>query len=464
MESTTSWVSEELKGVNLGDARLNKRCQQLVSTLSNHPQKSLPKACKGWAETLACYRFFDNPKVNPDKILTPHKKATLKRIAEEKVVLMLQDTTEMNFSHREKIEGMGRLSRKFEQGFYLHPTLAVTPERISLGVLEAYNWARSVQKNDKAEQDKKPIEKKESCRWLNSYRLSNEIAKQNPKTLIVNVADREADIYELFLEKEQEENNAHWLIRAFQNRRLVDTETEEAIDERLYETVKSHAIICEYEFELPASSREHRKARKVIQEVRAGEICLRPPKKSDKKYMPVTVNFVYCTEKNPSKEGKPIEWLLLTSLPVEKGEDALKIVQWYLCRWQIEVFFKVLKTGCEIEELQLESYDRILNCLSLYLIVAWRVLSVMTQSRENSKVSCEIMFEKDEWQAVYAVVKEKKPPKNAPSLNEMVKLIASLGGFLGRKSDGEPGPESLWVGMQRMKDFAIAWPIFRKLK
>lgn len=464
MDDTSSWVFDELLDIDLGDVRLNKRCERLLTTLSNQPKKSIPKACKGWAETLAAYRFFDNPKVTPEKIFLPHKKATLKRIQQEKIVLMIQDTTELNFSHREDMEGMGMLSRPFEQGFHLHPTIAVTPSRLCLGVVSSHTWVRE-ELGIKAERGKKEIEEKESFRWLNGYHVSNEVAKLCSDTLIVNVADSEADIYELFLEKEQDkENKAHWLIRGFQNRCLLDEDTEELIDKKLYEKTKSEPVICEYSFNLPASSRDNRKARTVTQEVRSGRVCLKPPKRKGNKLPPVEVTFVLCTEKGAPEEETPLEWLLLTSISIKEDEDILNIVRWYLCRWQIEVFFKILKSGCEIEELQFDNYERVLNCLSIYMIVAWRLLYIVMLGRQSPDVSCELVFDKDEWCAVYAVVKGKKPPKVPPNLREMIRMVASLGGFLGRKNDGEPGPQTMWIGIQRMRDFAIAWPIFRGMK
>jgi len=251
MEASASWATEELQGIDLGDVRLDQRCEKLLSTLSSQPKKSIPQACKGWAETLAAYRFFNNERVSPDKILLPHKKATLKRIQQEKVVLNVQDTTEINFSHRSPIEGMGKLSRDFEQGFHLHPTLAITPNKVCLGVVHAKSWVREVL-GQKANRHQKKIEEKESFRWIESYHVSNEIAKQCPNTFIVNVADREGDIYELFLEKEKDEDNkAHWLVRASHDRRLLDPDTEELLDERLFEKTRMEPVHCEYSFTLP---------------------------------------------------------------------------------------------------------------------------------------------------------------------------------------------------------------------
>ena len=214
MKTAENWVVKELETLDLGDKRLNDRCESLLTTLSLNPKKSIPAACNGWAETIAAYRFMDNPLVTPEKIFAPHQEATLERIKTEKIVLMVQDTTEIKYEGREPIEGLGKMSYPLEQGLHLHPTLAITPDRTCLGVVDSKSWIRE-ELGEKSKRFKKSIEEKESIRWLESYRASNEIAKNTPGTLVVNVADREGDIYELFLEKVAgEENQAHWLVRA----------------------------------------------------------------------------------------------------------------------------------------------------------------------------------------------------------------------------------------------------------
>ena len=188
------------------------------------------------------------------------------------------------------------------------------------------------------------------------------------------------------------------------------------------------------------------------------------PKRQGSTLPPIEVNVVLCTEKRPPKGSKALQWLLLTSVRVETAERAIEIVQWYLCRWQIEIFFKILKSGCKIEELQFESFSRIANCLALYMIVAWRILYVTMVGRHCPDMSSDLIFDEREWKAVYAITQRKKPPKVAPKLNVLNKMIASLGGHLGRKHDSDPGPQAMWVGIQRMRDFAIAWEVLPGLK
>ncbi len=229
----TDWVLEEIAGADIGDERLNKRLGNLLETFANNPNKTIPAACNGWSETSAAYRFFDNEQVTSEKILLPHKEATIKRIRQEAVVLIIQDTSEIDYTHRDFIEGMGPLSYESQQGFYLHPSIAVTPERVCLGVVDGYMWARD-QLGKRFKHKDKPIEEKESYRWVESYRVSNEIAQQCPETLIVNVSDREGDIYELLMQSAQE-NNARWLVRSTQNRQLVkDKMSRDPLAEKLW--------------------------------------------------------------------------------------------------------------------------------------------------------------------------------------------------------------------------------------
>jgi hypothetical protein len=171
----------------------------------------------------------------------------------------------------------------------------------------------------------------------------------------------------------------------------------------------------------------------------------------------VEINAVLVSELDPPLGVEPIEWLLLTDLPIDTIDEVLCIVDYYGCRWHIEIYFRVLKSGCKVEESQLERGSRFEPYLALNMIVAWRVMYVMMLGRECPDLPCDVVFDDDEWKAVYATVKKEAPPSQPPSMRTMVRLIASLGGWLGRKCDGEPGPKAMWVGMQRMTDLALGW-------
>jgi hypothetical protein len=247
--SGVDWVKKESDGASFGDVRLNKRYEAILESFGNSPAQSIPNTFKTWSETLAAYRFMDNKSVTPSKILSPHQNATIKKIKSEKVVLIVQDTSEINFSSREPIKGMGILSSENQQGFYLHPSLAITPEKICLGLVNNHTWCRP-KIGDRKNRANIPISEKESFRWIESFEISNQIAESCPSTLIVNVADREADIYELLMKQTHIASNAHWLIRSRFNRSIVTPE-DEKIKSRLHDVIKNNPVMGEIEFTLP---------------------------------------------------------------------------------------------------------------------------------------------------------------------------------------------------------------------
>ena len=445
-----SWAAAEMRGADLGDKRLNRRAIQILERLGDKPNFSIPAACRGWGETLAAYRFLENDKVQAEDVLAPHTEATLERMREHAVVLGVADTSELDYTGKKDIRGLGPLTYEAQQGLYLHLMLAVTPERLSLGVLEALCWARDPAGYGKsAEQAGCPIEEKESIRWLESYRYLSDLAAKLPDTQLVLVSDREGDIYEIFDEAERRAGpKAECLIRSQHDRRLVG-------GGNLWSEVARSEVLGEIEFDLSADSKKKRAARHVVQTLRVARVRLKAPYRSDRKLADLEVTVVHAREEEPPRGVERIEWFLLTSLAVDDFDSAAEIVQWYLCRWQIEVFFRVLKSGCKVEELQLELSDRLERAIAFFLIVAWRVLFLTMLGRTCPDLPCDAVFATEEWRMVYIVAKRRKPPSKPPTLNEIIRLVASFGGFLNRKRDGEPGPKTLWIGLQRVRDFVM---------
>jgi hypothetical protein len=450
------WVDFELQTVNLGDKRLNNRLGNILERFSSKPSVSIPTACNGWSETKASYRFFDHGQVDAIKILQPHKDATMARMRQAPVILLPQDTTELDFTGKQDIQGLGNIgSYAKRRGFYLHPTLAITPERLCLGVVHTKIWIREGFGISTA-RNTKEITEKESIRWLESFRATEDLAKKLPDTLLVNIADREGDIYEFFLETQKsgdgKQGQAHWIIRSAQDRKLLNS------DKKLCQRVRDTESLGSIEFHMPSG--RGRKSRMVKQEIYTSEVILKSPKRMGGKLPDTRIRAVLAREIDAPIGEKPVEWMLLTSLPIASKGDALKIVEWYLCRWQIEIYFKIIKSGCEVEELQLESIDRLKSALAVYMIVAWRILFVTMLGRKCPKMLCTKLFDESEWKSIYMVIYRKPPPDEPPTLDQMVRMIANLGGFLNRKGDGYPGVGTIWIGIQRMKDFAIAWELF----
>lgn len=463
-----NWIGSEIKAINFGDLRLKKRLGNVLETFFSKPTESIASACKAWADTKAAYRFFDHENVNEDKILNSHKASTLDRIRNEPVVLCLQDTTEIDYTSQKYTTGLGPIGQhKIRQGFYLHPTIAVTPERLCLGTIHTTMWARDLKTfGKKVDRKKKPIEEKESMRWLDSFRETKKIALELPNTLFVNISDREGDIYDIFLEAQKESadkvSNAHWIIRGSHDR-CVHGNPEQQDDtqndnEKLWSIVEKTTPLGEIEFEMPSG--RGRKGRTVKQQVYAAEVSLKAPDRVGVRLPDVKINAVLTKEIDCPEGEEPVGWLLLTSLPITNIEEAVRIIEWYLCRWQIEIFFKILKSGCQIEKLQLESFERLKVCLSVYMIVAWRILFTTMLGRNCPDIPCTAVFDESEWKAVYVIIKKKSPPEKPLTLREMIGLVAGLGGFLNRKGDGFPGVKTMWIGMQRMRDFSLAWDAF----
>jgi hypothetical protein len=468
-----SWAAEEMRTINLGDKRLNKRLLFLFDKLGNSPNLSIPASCGGWYETKAAYRFFGHERVTTESILKPHIESTLARMRQHSVVLLLQDTTTLNFTGQKEREDIGPINHEKHLGLLLHPILAVTPERLCLGVLDTCHWSREKVRHRTAREKSRdnhkiPLEEKESYRWVKAYRKANEVALQVPETMVVTVADREADIYDLYHEAQhaylsQESTAAYWLVRSSSNRKILNSNGRPD-NEKLIEKTKSTSPLCSITFEIP--TKEKQIGRLVTQNLYATELTLCPPDRKRKlstKYgdKTVTVTVVIAEEINPPEGQEPLEWVLLTNVKINDAIGAHNILKWYLCRWQIEVYFRILKSGCRIEKLQLTEKHRFDPCLVLYMIIAWRILYLTVLSRECPEVSCELIFSTEEWKIAHIILKKEPPPKEPPPLKVMIKMIASMGGYLNRKNDLEPGPTTLWIGLQRLKDFLLAQQILR---
>jgi Transposase Tn5 dimerisation domain/Transposase DNA-binding len=458
-----SWVEEELVDLDLDDRRLNNRCRKFLDSLSQSPQRSIPSACKSWNETISAYRLLSNKKITSAKLLQPHINSMKQRAREEKILLCLQDTTEIDYSSHSAKKGIGPLNSEKHRGLLLHPTLVTTPEQLCLGILDDYSWYRE-DLEKKRKHKTRPLEEKESYRWLQSYRKTQLLAKEFPESTVINIGDRESDIFEIFLEHQETQGNirCEYIVRATQNRSLVQEEDETV--GKLWEYVEKSPNLGQIEFDTPAG--RGKKSRHVVQSLQATQVTLQcPQSRRPRVELPaVKVTAVLAKEIDPPAGEEPVTWLLLTSIPVENFELAQQIIKYYLCRWCIERFFMVLKQGCKIEELHFQNEKTLNICLRFYMIVAWRILYLTMLGRIVPEISCDVVFEEYEWKAVYVFVKRQPPPRDPPSLDTMIRMIAGLGGFLNRKGDGFPGVKTMWIGLQRTLDITSAWIAFNQTK
>ncbi|GHA05201.1 IS4 family transposase [Oceanisphaera arctica] len=279
---------------------------------------------------------------------------------------------------------------------------------------------------------------KESERWLEGYQRLSELKQQLPDTRWVYVGDREADLFTLYQEQAVAPH-IDYLIRGKHNRKLAD-------GRKLKEVVAAEPALGEVRFTLPKGRK--RPSRSVTLSIRVARVELK------QQQLPITV--VMAEEQSVPAGATPVSWILLSNIQVETLSGAQELLNWYLCRWEIELFFKTLKSGCRVESMQLRSREKLERLLVIKMIVAWRVMYLMRLNRVVPEHSCELAFDPEEWRIIYASALRKAPSKEAPSLRTLIHLVASYGGYLGRKGDGEPGLKTLWLGLERCHDMVRA--------
>lgn len=466
----SSEFAQEFVGTDFNDKRLNNRIISVANSLGEACHSSIPAATNGRAEMEAVYRFMNNPKVSPEKLTAPHRRATLERMRDCDVALLVQDTTELDLTRpSQQVAGTGPLTHKSRHGSFFHPLMAFTATGTPLGITWYKHWVRkgiltNQSKSEKRKKNrKKPIEKKESFRWLEGLRAASKVATECPKTQCVVIGDSESDIYEVLAEPRV--GNLEILVRAAGDRNLEVEDGEDQLIARVRNTP------CRFKLSLDVSKRTQkmsvktksprkcsREGRMAEVEVRSMRVTIRSPRNGPRRES-LTYNVVLVEEVSPPKGEPPIQWLLITSLPIETIEQVQQIIGYYCHRWQIEIYFRTLKSGCRIQERYFETMNRIQNCLAIYSVIAWKILYLCRIGRDCPELPCDVIFCDSEWKAVYTIITKKKPPRTAPTINEMIRMIASLGGYVIRPTT-EPGTQTLWLGLQRVYDFAKAWDSF----
>jgi hypothetical protein len=330
--------------------------------------------------------------------------------------------------------------------------MAFNTEGTPLGLLDVQCWARDPEAfGQKHQRQQRPLEEKESAKWLKSFQRVAEGQPRPASTQLVSIGDRESDVYELFHLALAETGGPKLLIRAEQDRLLAEGQGH------LCSQVAGQPCAGIQEIQVPR--RSSRPARRARLEVRFARVTLQAP--AGKKGLgPLTLWVVLAQEVEAPSGIDPLRWMLLTTCAVESFEGACEKLHWYTLRWGIEVYHRTLKSGCKIEQRQLGSASRLEACLAIDLVVAWRIFHLAKLGREVPDVPCTVFFEEAEWKALVAyVTRNPTPPEQAPSLRDAMRMVASLGGFLGRKSDGEPGTQTLWLGLQELDTATTMWKI-----
>jgi len=448
--SFSAWIECEFKHVHLGDRRLNQRLQQIAADLSQNPQATIARASGSWARAKGAYRFFDHAAVSAQAIMAGPQAAALARMATHKTVLMVQDTTSLHYAYQGADSGLGKLGNRDDKalGLWLHTTLAVNEQGAALGIMDAQMWVRDRDKEGVAARRKqRALADKESQRWLTSFGESIRLAGLLPHSRVINVADREADIYELFARAAQHPE-VGVLVRARHNRRLEQEE------KGLWDFIAARPVAGQVEITVPRKPGVAR--HKAMLEIRFGEVWLKK-----KGYAEPLRLWVVEARQSGVSAAKAICWRLLTNQPVTHLAGAVEKVAWYRQRWRIEEFHRVLKTGCQAEARQLEKVERLKNVLAVDMIIAWRVLELTRVSRQNPAALATELLTEDEVKILCAMHQKLAGPASL-TLRNAVRAIAQWGGFLARKGDGEPGPMTLWFGLLRLYDYVNAFAIFSK--
>jgi hypothetical protein len=348
---------------------------------------------------------------------------------------------------------LGEIGNKKQQqrGFGLHSTIAVTPAGVPLGTLTQKFFTRPIGEpaHTPGELQQLPIEEKESYKWLEAFEQTLQLSPAGVE--VVTVCDREADIYEMFVLAQEKQTGL--VIRASADRVLMEKEVRKLWAKVEQQPVAGHLT-------LQIAKNQQRQARQATVSVRFSQVKLRPPWRPKHKKLPVvTLTAILVREDNPAEDvDEPIEWLLLTNTLVEDFDDAVRVVGWYGCRWQIEVYHKIIKSGCTVEDCRLETAERLQNYIALMSVIAWRLHWLTYLNRNAPDLPCTVILTATEWQALYMRIhRTTSLPSTPPTVRQAVRWIAQLGGFLGRKHDGEPGITVIWRGWQRLQDIADTW-------
>lgn len=463
-----SWVAGEIAGCEFTDTRLGKRLGSLLHQISGSMGGTVPLACQDWANTKAAYRFFSNGRVDEAAILGGHFQATRERAqASAGPLLVLQDTTEFSYK-RDKPELVGftgeTISRKDEAGRWrkhkvcgilMHSSLVVTAEGLPLGLSAVKFWSRKAFKGTNALKKKinptrVPIEEKESFRWLQNLRQSTALLAEPDRC--VHIGDRESDIYELFCTAQ--ELGTNFLVRTCVDR-LAGNGDHTIADEMA--EVRAQGL---HRIEFRDARGEWCEAQL---EIRYHRMRVLPPIGKQKHYPALELTVLHVQERDAPAQREPLEWKLITNLPVGCKADAVEKIDWYAMRWKIETFHKILKSGCRAEESRLRTAERLTNLIAIYCIVSWRAFWMTMLNRVDPHSSPEAAFTSSEMDALDRLQPDKGGVGERPkTLSRYITKLAKLGGYLARKNDPPPGNTVIWRGLTRLTDIVLTLGIARE--
>ncbi len=468
-----SWAGHEFGGARLGDARLSARLVQSAQQMAESPMRAITGAAQGArALVKGHYRLIDQPAdsaVTVDNILAPHRERTLRRMQAHELVLCIQDGTRLNFTRRGQTQGLGAIGSNqtgaVARGLALHTTLAVNPDGVALGVLRAAFDAPALPNPETAGEPRaKPRTERKSFRWVEGLRDCAQAAEQLSETRVVCVMDREADFVDLFLEHRAHAPPVDLLVRAKADRVLGKEKTPDGqtVSRRLFDTVRNAPARGAAQVEvqrLSARVKASKQARKDRRKARVADVTLRYqqvalPCPGDE---PVELWVVHVREEQPPPEVKPLEWFVLTTLRVTSADDAMQILHWYSLRWRIEEYFRVLKSGCKVEELQHHTAERLERAMAIKMVIGWRIQLMVQLGREVPDLPGDLLFSDGELRVLATFARSRKLPPPA-RLGDAVGLVGRLGGWLGRPRE-PPGAQLLWYGYIQLVAMVFAFEL-----
>jgi Transposase DNA-binding len=456
----SNWVDQEIAGCEFADARLGKRFRNLLGQISDAVGESIPLACQDWANTKAAYRFFSNGRVSEADILSGHFRATSDRFAKSAgFVFVLHDTTEFSFQRDDHApigitcnvnsgrDKAGRLRRHTVCGILMHSSLALTASGLPLGLSAIKFWTRKKFKGTaalkrKVNPTRVPIEHKESVRWLENLEQSSAILGEPGRC--VHIGDRESDIYELFCLARK--IDTHFLVRTCVDR-LAGDGGHTVADE-----MKRVKISGPHRLEVRDAAG---KPDVAILEIKYKRICLLPPIGKQKRYPALEATVIHAYEHGRPKNRKRIDWKLLTDLPVRSLGEAVEKLRWYAMRWKIELFHKILKSGCKAEDSKLRTAERLVNLISIFCIVSWRIFWMTMLNRTAPGAPPKAALTETEMRLLDHLVPNKPDLQAKKSLSGYLIKIARLGGYLARANDPAPGNIVMWRGLSRLTDIEL---------
>lgn len=473
-ESTDTgfWALTEFGAAKFGDGRLTERLIKLVDHLSALPESSINQACGSWSEAKAAYRFFQNDSILESEILQAHVKKTVERTKPYDTILAIQDTCYISYKNHGKTQGLGVIASRIRSkttnfktpGLVMHTSFAITTDGLPVGLLDQKIHSRPPIPEDIKELKRRShntalaIQDKESIRWLESLKKSKD-ALGLTHVQLVTVCDREADMYDFFEFSEQIQSSV--LVRARQDRRVnkISPHSKKTKD-TLWGVIQSFPVQGKIRVEVPA--RDNKPTRMAILDLHFGPFVMNPSRNNfrrrTEKLPNLKLQAVYVIERDPPPEETPLEWMLLTNLPVDHYKDAVEKVNWYCLRWKIEIFHKILKSGLHVEKCRLGSAQRLIRYLTIMSIIAWRLFFMTLLARTHPELPCTALLSEEEWKVLYAKTHQTQSYPNAPPpVKDAILWIAQLGGFLARKGDKNPGPITLWRGWKRLTDLTEGW-------